>query len=71
MNARLTDGSVLVFRGSDRKGRMVILLLKGPKNPKDNKESGNEALARELSLRLSYISDPENPDIHQIKEGQF
>ena len=69
MNARLKDGSVLVFRGTDRNGRVVILLLH---NPQDPKEEGAEAESIEnLSLRLFYISDPISPDIFQIKSGDF
>ena len=29
-HARLNDGSVLIFRGKDKKGRMVILRLSNP-----------------------------------------
>ena len=71
MNARLSDGSVLVFRGSDPKGRMVILLLSGIPNPEDAGKKQNPPVAKELSLRLSYISDPNSPDIFTIKDGAF
>jgi len=71
MNARLSDGSVLVFRGVDPKGRMVVLLLKGMNDPEASEDKKNDSFAPKLSLVLSYITNPNTPDIFQIKEGEF
>ena len=71
MNARLSDGSVLVFRGVDTKRRMVVLLLKGMEIPEASGDKNKDASKPKLSLVLSYISDPNSPDIFQIKEGEF
>jgi len=72
MNARLSDGSVLVFRGTDSKGRMVILLLKGMNDPEASEDKKKDDPPKQkLSLVLSYISDPISPDIFQIKEDDF
>jgi len=71
MNARLSDGSVLVFRGVDPKGRMVILLLKGMNDPKVSGDKKTNPSKQKLSLFLSYISDPNTPDIFKIKDGSF
>ncbi len=71
MNARLKDGSVLVFRGTDRNGRIVLLLLHNPQNPKEEDQEAEAATIENLSLRLFYISDPISPDIFQIKSGDF
>ena len=71
MNARLKDGSVLVFRGTDKNGRVVLLLLHNPQNPKAEGEEAEAASIENLSLRLFYISDPISPDTFQIKSGDF
>lgn len=65
-NQKLPDGSVLVFRGVDDKDRMVVLQLKptaGEDGKKDAKPTG--------ALLLSYIENPQNPDIYKIENGKF
>ena len=37
-HAKLNDGSVLIFRGKDQKGRMVLLRLSNPQPNKNNKD---------------------------------
>jgi len=64
-HARLNDGSVLIFRGKDQKGRMVLLRLSDPQS--SNKD--NEGL--KISLNLSYIEKPGEPDVYKLKEGDF
>ena len=64
-HARLKDGSILIFRGKDRKGRMVLLRLLNPQRS-DKKKEG-----RKISLHLSYIENPEKPDTYQIRDGDF
>jgi hypothetical protein len=73
LNAKLNDGSVLVFRGTDSSGRMVVLLLNNPQNQKKDEktDSSKDEEKTELSLRLSYIQDPNNPDVMKIEEGSF
>ena len=65
-NARLNDGSVLIFRGKDQKGRMVLLRLSDPQSSnKDNK-------GLKISLNLSYIEKPgQEPDVYKLGEGDF
>jgi len=70
INARLPDESVLVFRGKDRLGRMVILLLKSSMTSAE-KEKATAGSVNHMSLRLSYIEKPEAPDIFKIKKGDF
>ena len=59
-HARLDDGSILIFRGKDQKGRMALLRLSNSqpnnKNTKDLK----------ISLSLSYIEKPGQPDAYQL-----
>ncbi len=71
LNAKLNDGSVLVFRGTDSSGRMVVLLLNNPQPKKDENTDSSTEEKPELSLRLSYIQDPNNPDVMKIEEGSF
>ena len=64
-HARLNDGSVLIFRGKDQKGRMALLRLSNPQPNEGNKED------LKIALTLSYIEKPEQPDAFQLKEDDF
>ena len=64
-HARLNDGSVLIFRGKDKKGRMVILRLS---NPQPNAKKDDTL---KISLTLSYIKKPQQPDTFQLKDDDF
>ena len=64
LNAQLGEGVILVFQGKDKKGRAARLLLSNPKN-KDSKAGKN------ITLTLSYIEKPEDPDVFKIKDGDF
>ena len=61
---QLAEGLILVFQGKDPKGRAIRLLLSNPKN-KDSKVGEN------ITLTLSYIEKPEDPDVFKIKDGDF
>lgn len=64
-HAKLSDGSILIFRGQDQEGRMVLLRVSNPlpvkKNVKDLR----------ITLNLSYIEKPGQPDIYKIKKSEF
>jgi hypothetical protein len=64
-HARLNDGSVLIFRGKDQNGRMVLLRLS---NLQPTKKKDGEM---KISLTLSYIEKPDQPDAFQLKENDF
>lgn len=64
-HAKLNDGSVLIFRGKDQKGRMVLLRLSDPQSSNED----NEGL--KIALNLSYIEKPGEPDVYKLKEGDF
>ena len=66
INAQLKDGSILFFRGTDTQGRMVILQMLNP--PKKESETSDN---KTTSLRLTYVEDPNAPDIFQVKQGDF
>lgn len=64
-NAPLEGGGIMVFSGSDAEGRTVAMTLTLP-------EEGVEE-ETETALRLSYIADPERPDVFSstVQDGQF
>ena len=64
-HTRLNDGSVLIFRGKDQNGRMVLLRLS---NLQPTKKKDGEM---KISLTLSYIEKPDQPDAFQLKENDF
>jgi uncharacterized protein YgiM (DUF1202 family) len=64
-HARLSDGSVLIFRGKDQKGRMALLRLS---NPQPNAKKDDDL---KITLTLSYIEKPGQPDTYQLNEKDF
>ena len=66
-HVKLSDGSILIFRGKDQEGHMVTLSvsISQPVN-----ETPNEPKIR---LNLSYIEKPGRPDIYnyKLKDGDF
>ena len=64
-HARLSDGSVLVFRGKDQKGRMALLRLS---NPQPNAKKDDDL---KITLTLSYIEKPGQPDTYQLNDEDF
>lgn len=68
-NQRLTNGSIVMFRGLDSKGRATVLQLNIEKGVVS--EGGTTSDAKVTSLNLSYILDPVAPDIFKINAGEF
>ncbi len=64
VNQSVGKDSILVFRGTDDKGRMVLLLLANPQKPEGPQN-------QEIVLKLSYIQQPDHPDIFKIEKGKF
>ena len=64
INAKLSEGIILVFQGLDKKGRAVKLVLVNPKGDP-------EKMGKNISLTLSYIEKPNKPDVFRIKDGDF
>ena len=73
VNQGLPDGTVLVFRGADAKGRMVVLQLVPIVDPADEKKTGKDKPVefKKAMLRLSYIANPTKPDVFRIEKGKF
>jgi len=65
LNAQIGEGIILVFQGKDRQGRAARLLLTNPKAEED------ETISKNITLTLSYIEKPLDPDVFRIKEGEF
>ena len=68
-NQRLNDGSIIMFRGVDDKGRAVVLQL--TIEPGVTAEDGTAGDSKVTALNLSYIADPVAPDIFKINQGDF
>lgn len=69
VNARVADGSILVFEGQDAAKHMTQLrLLSTPSAAKGPQKKGGVA---SIALSLSYVLDSHNPDIFRLKKGQF
>jgi len=74
-NHQLKDGSIIVFRGKDSMGRMALLYLNNPLgNPEQAKSKTAKEkaeLSKKITLMLSYMEHPENPDIFKLKKDDF
>ena len=69
VNARLADGSILVFEGEDAAKHMTQLRLAStPSTVKGPQKKGGLA---SIALSLSYALDSQNPDTFRLKKGQF
>ena len=69
VNSKLSADSTLVFRGRDKKDRMIVVLLNATVP-----EGGNtEESLNNISLVLSYVESPDKPDVRKIsiKDGEF
>ena len=67
-NARLSENTIIIFRGADQKGRMALLTLNTFKKleGEDPKDAVNK-----VQLKLSYMLNPKEPDVFTLKEGDF
>ena len=74
MNVPLSQGTIIVFRGSDVNDHMVLVQLTSteavPAEEEKSKGKGNKPVAR-VSLRLSYINNPKKPDIFRLSPDKF
>ena len=74
-NRPLSDGSLLVFTGSDADGRQVTLTLGGLSSPAEAQDGdlsfGEIEMTRDFYLRLSYVASPGDPDVFRVQPGDF
>jgi hypothetical protein len=68
-NARMADGTILVFQGQDADKHTTVLRLATTAPPP--KGSKPEAAGGSVALSLSYTLDSRSPDIFRLKKGQF
>ena len=68
-NARMADGTILVFQGQDTDKHTTVLRLAN--TPAPAKGSKAETAGASVALSLSYMLDGRSPDIFRLKKGQF
>ena len=66
----LTDEVLVVYQGSDAGGRAILLTLTAPLAADQPDDSTVFDMSR-LSLALSYISEPTNPDVFTLPAEDF
>ncbi|MCZ6764986.1 MAG: hypothetical protein O7C63_08650 [Alphaproteobacteria bacterium] len=66
----LTDEVLVVYQGSDAGGRAILLTLTAPLAADQPDDSTVFDMSR-LSLALSYISEPTNPDVFTLPADDF
>ena len=65
---RMNNATTIVLSGRDKKNRMVLLVLNAPR-PGKGKEAKN-ALDN-ITLALSYLLNPDKPDVYTIRDDDF
>jgi hypothetical protein len=70
-NVATKDGTIVVFEGEDAEKHATLLTLVNSTVPGPVKNGKHEPSTQAVVLRLSYILDPQNPDIFRLKKGQF
>jgi hypothetical protein len=68
-NARMADGTILVFQGQDPDKHTTVLRLANA--PVPAKGSKTEGTGGSVALSLSYTLDSRSPDIFRLKKGTF
>lgn len=61
------NGGILMFRGSDAKGRTTMLILQGTLAQGEN----NQRVLTPTALLLFYVADAKTPDIYRLPSGSF
>ena len=69
VNGMVDDTTNIVFRGRDKKKRMIVLVLDNPASEGVSIEESS----KKISLVLSYLENPDEPDVRKIsiKGDQF
>jgi hypothetical protein len=69
-NRQLAENTIVVFRGGDLRGRIVLLVLSGvAATARSDDKKGPRPPP--FTLELSYIKDAAHPDVFRIGKGQF
>jgi hypothetical protein len=64
-NAQQRDGSIVIYAGDDAQRRRTLLVLSNVVGAEGRPPEGAPV------LQLSYIRDPQTPDVFQIRRGDF
>jgi hypothetical protein len=67
-SALLTNGNLLLFRGTDSAGHAVALFISGPST---HDAASNKINITPTDLTVAYASDPTHPDVFKIQAGAF
>ena len=67
-SALLTNGNLLLFRGTDGVGHAVDLFISGPST---HDAASNKINITPTDLTVAYASDPTHPDVFKIQAGAF
>ena len=70
-NAKMPDGSVLVFKGQDAEKHTTLLRLAAGTVTRPPAKGEQAKPVETAALSLSYILDAINPDIYRLKKGLF
>jgi hypothetical protein len=72
-NAASTDGTIVVFQGQDAEKHMTLLRLASAPGTQGPAVKGGKSAksSPHVTLSLSYVLDPKNPDIFRLKKGSF
>jgi hypothetical protein len=66
-SALLTNGNLLLFRGTDSAGHAVALFISGPATH----DANNKTNITPEDLTVAYAADPLHPDVFKITPGAF
>ncbi len=64
VNLKISDTEIIAFRGQDKKGRGIYLVLK---TPKMGKETNKKRDRKNMSLVLHYFDDVKKRDVYEVK----
>jgi hypothetical protein len=67
-SALLTNGNLLLFRGTDSAGHAVAVFISGPAT---HDATGNKTNITPAELTVAYAADPMHPDVFKIPPGAF
>jgi hypothetical protein len=70
-NAKMADGSILVFQGQDADKHTTLLRLAAGTTTPSGRNGKPEKPVAVAALSLSYILDATAPDIYRVKKGLF
>jgi len=68
VNRLMSDGDLIVFRGQDTNGHLVVLAMQGILAKPDH---NHKSVFTPKALTIGYVADPGKPDIFSVPKGAF